>query len=150
MVELALQFAGQSRRDQPAQILGRAQAHQPAQLAAEPIERAAGPGRDRRRGDGPERRAAGKGAADELGEVDRGDAEREKADPTRGDGEGRRKPAARGGRREHRFRFRRQRKLEPAGFLGFEDARPQPLGPQLGFAGHARKSSVGPRLPRCR
>src|SRR5205823_5591793 len=127
-------------RDQASEALGGAQPPQPAQFRPEPVDGATATGRHRRRRGDAEPGAMRKGAIDELDEVDPDDAEHEDAETGRRNAK--RRPGPLGSARgQVRFGRRLQNQLEPSGFLGFKNARTQPLSRRLRFSGHARASS---------
>ena len=79
------------------------------------------------------------GAVDELDEVDADEAEDEDTEAGRCDANWRPgPPGSRAGRSVSGGRLQVQ--LEPSGFLGFENARPQPLARRLGFDSHLSPS----------
>src|SRR5439155_21430405 len=138
--DLPLQLAGEGRRDQAPEALGRAQAHEPAQFRHQPVAGAANPGSDRccrhHANCGP----MGERAVDELRQVDPGNADHENPETAHGDPEWRRE-AMGWQRHEAGLRGDRQAEIEPADLLGLDDARTQPLLDRLRFSRHARRFS---------
>ena len=137
--DLSFQLAGECRRDQRPQPLGRAQPPQPAQFRREPIER--------RRRSRPrplplrpaETAAASRRPVDELDKVDRGDAGDEEAEAGSATPKGESRSPARaapGSAPE-----RRQTEIEPARFVrSLRCADATASLPRLGIGGHARRS----------